>query len=252
MSGPAALAAEWVKVRTLRSTAWTLALTVVAGGGLAYLTGWSLRRAEPEHFDALFASFYGLSLAQLALVVFAVLTVGGEYGSGTIRPTLAAVPRRGRYYLAKLAVLALCAAAVSALTVAAAWFAGQSGLASRHTTLTADGVPRTVAGAFVYLVLIALFAAGVAQTLRGSTAALAVLLPLFFLGSQGLGNIPGLRRVTQFLPDQAGVAILHYFGAPDGPRYDRAFGPWGGIGIMALWTALALAAGYVSLRRRDA
>ncbi|WP_433080991.1 hypothetical protein ACQP1P_44770 [Dactylosporangium sp. CA-052675] len=247
-----AFAAEWLKIRTLRSTVWTPALTVVAGGGLAYLVGRGMRGAEPEHFDAMFATFYSLSLAQLALVVFAVLAVGGEYGSGTIRPTLAAVPRRGRYYLAKLAAVAGCAAAVSVPTVAAAWVAGQAGLGPRHTALTAGGVPGTVAAALLYLVLIALFAAGVAQLLRGSTAALAVLLPLLFLGSQGLGNVPGLRRVTQFLPDQAGAAALHFFGDPHGPGYDRAFGPWGGIAIMALWTAAALAGGYVTLRRRDA
>jgi ABC-2 type transport system permease protein len=244
--------AEWVKIRTVRSTAWTLIITFVTGAGLAYLAGTSLKRAEPEHFDAMFASFYGLSLAQLALVVFAVLAVGGEYSGGTIRPTLAAVPDRRRYYLAKLGVVGLCAAGTSALTVAAAFVLGQAGLGARHVAITAAGVPRTVAGAFVYLVLVALFAAGIAQLLRGSTAALAVLLPLFFLGSQGLGNIPGLRRVTQFLPDQAGAAILHFFGEPDGPRYDRAFGPWAGIGIMALWTAAALIAGYAALRRRDA
>jgi hypothetical protein len=243
-----ALAAEWVKVRTVRSSVWTLGLTVVAGGGLAYLAGISLRRADPEHFDAMFASFYGLSLAQLALVVFAVLTVGGEYGAGTIRPSLAAVPDRRRYYLAKLAVIALCAAGVSALTVTAAFVAGQAGVGSRRAAMTADGVPTTVAGAFIYLVLIALFAAGVAQLLRGSTTALAVLLPLFFLGSQGLGNVPVLRRVTQFLPDQAGAVILHYFG----PQPGRAFGPWGGMAVMALWTAAALVGGYVTLRRRDA
>ncbi|MFG2038045.1 ABC transporter permease [Dactylosporangium sp. NPDC048998] len=249
-----AFAAEWIKVRTLRSTPWTLALTVLVAAGIAFLVGMSFRHADPatSRFDAMFATFYGLSLAQLALVVFAVLAVGGEYGTGTIRPSLAAVPRRGTFYLGKVGTVGLCAAAVSALSVAAAFVAGQAGLGPLHTTLTAAGVPQTVAGAFLYLVLIALFATGVAQVLRSSTLSLGVLLPLFFLGSQGLGNIPGVRRVTQFLPDQAGAVILHFFGPPDNPEYDRAFGPWTGMGILALWAAAALAAGYISLRRRDA
>jgi hypothetical protein len=98
-----ALAGEWVKVRTLRSTLWTLPLTVAVAGGVGYLVGASFRAADParSRFDPMFATFYGLSLAQLALVAFAALAVGGEYGSGTIRPSLAAVPRRGVFYLAR-------------------------------------------------------------------------------------------------------------------------------------------------------
>jgi ABC-type transport system involved in multi-copper enzyme maturation permease subunit len=244
--------AEWVKVRTLRSTFWTLPLTVALAAGLAALVGHGLRDVEPDHFDAVFASFYGLSLAQLPLVAFAVLAVAGEYAAGTIRPSLAAVPRRGAFYLAKLAVVGLCAAVVAALAVATAFVAGQSALGPRGLGPAAAGVPAIVLGAVLYLVLITLFAAGVAQMLRGTSRSLAILMPVFFLGSQGLGNVPGLRRVTQFLPDQAGLAVLHFFGVPGTPRYDRAFGPWGGLGIMALWTAAALAGGYLVLRRRDA
>ncbi|WP_432980718.1 ABC transporter permease [Dactylosporangium sp. CA-233914] len=249
-----ALSAELLKIRTVRSMPWTLALTALIAAGLGLLVGNGFRDAEPdpEHFDATFAAFYGLSLAQLALVVFAVLAVTGEYGSGTIRPSLAAVPRRGAFYLAKLAAIALWATGTAAVTALAAFGAAQAGLGPRHTALTAAGVPATVVGAFLYLVLIALYAAGLAQVFRSSTVTLAVLMPLLFLGSQGLGNVPGLKRVTQFLPDQAGAAMLHFFGAPGTARYDRGFGPWTGLGIMALWTAAALVAGYLTLRRRDA
>ncbi|GAA2350615.1 ABC transporter permease subunit [Dactylosporangium salmoneum] len=249
-----AFAAEWIKIRTLRSSAWTLGLTVAAAGGLAYFVGSTFRHIDPEvgRFDAVVATFYGLSLAQLALVVFAVLAVGGEYGSGTIRPSLGAVPRRGAFFAGKVAAVAACAAVTSAASVAVAFAAGQAGLGPRHTSLTAPGIPQAVAGAFLYLVLIALFATGLAQVLRSSAVALGVLLPLFFLGSQGLANIPEAKRYLQYLPDQAGVAILHFWGAPGSPEYNRDFGPWTGIGILALWAAAALAAGYLTLRRRDA
>ncbi|MFI5913608.1 hypothetical protein [Dactylosporangium sp. NPDC051541] len=243
-----AFGAELVKVRTLRSTYWTLGATVAVGGGLAYLVGRSFRDNEGYNFDAVFATFYGLTMAQLALVVFAVFAVGGEYSAGTIRPTLAAVPNRGRYYLAKVGVVGLYAAGAAALTVGAAYVAGGSGLGARR--LGPQWEP--ILGAFLYLVLIALLAAGIAQLLRSSTAALAVQLPLFFLESQGLGNIPGLRKVAQFLPNDAGLAVLHFFGAPGTPRYDRAFPPWGGVAILALWAAAALIGGYITLHRRDA
>jgi ABC-2 type transport system permease protein len=79
-----------------------------------------------------------------------------------------------------------------------------------------------------------------------------VLMPLLFLGSQGLGNAPTVGTVLQFLPDQAGAVILHIAGRPDDPDFDRSFGPWTGVAILALWTALSLLGGYLVLRRRDA
>jgi hypothetical protein len=88
--------------------------------------------------------------------------------------------------------------------------------------------------------------------LRSSVASLAVLLPLLFLGSQGLGNVPKVKVVTQYLPDQAGSVIFHLFGPPGNPVFGRDFGPWTGLAILALWTAAALTGGYLVLRHRDA
>ncbi|MGI5245757.1 ABC transporter permease [Dactylosporangium sp. CA-139066] len=246
-----AFAAEWIKLRTLRATRWPLALTALAAAAMAYLVGLSFAHADPAtmRFDATFANYYSLSFAQLALVVFAVTAVAGEYGSGTIRASLAAVPRRSTFYLAKLAALTLCAATVALLSVAASFTAAQAGLAPRLRTPLAL---ETAAGAWLYLVLIALFAAGVAQALRSTALSLGILLPLFFLGSQGLGNIPGVWHATQFLPDQAGVTILHFFGDPASPDYNRAFGPRGGLAILAAWSAAALVTGWLTLRHRDA
>ncbi|WP_394813429.1 hypothetical protein [Streptomyces johnsoniae] len=78
------------------------------------------------------------------------------------------------------------------------------------------------------------------------------MLPLFFLGSQGLGNVPVVGAVAQYLPDQAGAVILHMAGPPEDMRFGRDFGPWAGVGILGLWAAVALAAGYLVLGRRDA
>jgi len=57
--------------------------------------------------------------------------------------------------------------------------------------------------------------------------------------------------VAQFLPDQAGLTILHFAGPPEDPVFPRAYGPWTGVGILALWTVASLVAGYLALRRRD-
>ncbi|MFD0886919.1 hypothetical protein ACFQ08_20420, partial [Streptosporangium algeriense] len=128
----AAVAAELTKIWSVRSTFLVLPLTLVLSAVLAYLVGTSFAggftRMTPEmqrSFDPLFATFYGLTLSQLPLVVFGVLVVGGEYTSGTITASLTAVPRRGLFYTGKVLAGLLTALGVSALSVVAAFVAAQ-------------------------------------------------------------------------------------------------------------------------------
>jgi ABC-2 type transport system permease protein len=255
----AVLHGEWTKIRSVRSTYWTLLLTFVLSVGLGSLfgfvfrTGFSDLPAEQQRsFDPLFATFYSLTLGQLPLVVFGVLVVGGEYGSGTIRISLAAVPRRGLFYAGKVLGGALPAFGVSVATVLATFAAAQAALGPYGTSLGADGVLSATVGACLYLTLICLFATGIATMLRSSARSLAILLPVLFLGSQGLGNVPMVKTVAQYLPDQAGMVIIHVAGQPDDPRFGRDYGPWTGLGLLVLWVAAALAGGYWALRTRDA
>ncbi|WP_406313745.1 ABC transporter permease subunit [Streptosporangium sp. NBC_01639] len=255
----AVLTAEWTKIRTVRSTLWTLLPAFALSVGLGYLVGLSFRGSfsrlpheQQESFDPLFATFYSLTLGQLALVVFGVLLIGTEYSTGTISASLAAVPRRGLFYGAKALAGLSCALGVSVVTVTVTFFAAQAGLGPLGTSLGADGVVPAAVGACLYLTMICLFAMGVATMLRSSTLSLGILLPLLFLGSQGLGNVPGLKPVAQYLPDQAGMLIMHLTGPPGDPRFGRDYGPWTGMGILALWVAAALIGGYLVLRRRDA
>ncbi|GAA4585994.1 ABC transporter permease subunit [Planotetraspora phitsanulokensis] len=247
-----AFVSELTKIRTVRSTAWTLLLTLLVCAGLAYLVGASFRGAtRRENFDPLFATFYSLTLGQLPLVVFGVLVVGAEYSSGTIRASLTAVPRRGLYFAGKVLACALPAFCVSLLTVPATFFSAQAGLGPYGTSLDSD-VAAAAVGACLNLTLICVFAMGVAAMLRNTTLTLAILLPVFFLGSQGLGNIPGLRTVTQYLPDQVGMVVMHLAGPQGDPRWARDYGPWTGLGLLALWASIALVGGFLVLRRRDA
>lgn len=255
----ALFSAEWVKIRSIRSTVWTLALTMALSVGLAYLVGLSFRanfaRMSPDArraFDPLFATFYSLTIGQLALVVLAVFVVTSEYSTGTIQASLAATPRRGRFYAAKVCTGAVLAAAVAVVTVPATFAAGQVGLGSHHTSLGADGVLTAVVGACLYLTILYLLATGVAMLLRNAIPTLGILLPLLFLGAQGLGNVPKVKTVAQYLPDQAGMVIMHLAGPVGDPRFARPYGPWAGMAIMAAWAAGALLAGYVAVRRRDA
>ena len=249
--------AELTKIRTVRSTKWALLLTLLICAGLGYVVSLSLRhdfpRLPPEQrrdFDPLFATFYSLSIGQLALVVFGVLVTGSEYSTGMIVTTLTVMPRRGLFYAAEIAAGLLAAAGTAVVTVTATFLAAQQALGPHRTSLGAPGTVQAALGACLYLTLICAFAMGVTAIVRSPAMALAMLLPLLFLDSQGLGNVPGLQQVIDYLPDQAGAVIAHLSGTGGG-HFGRPFGPWTGMAIMLAWTAAALTCGYLVLARTD-
>jgi ABC-type transport system involved in multi-copper enzyme maturation permease subunit len=191
-------------------------------------------------------------LGQFGLVVFGVLAAGGEYSSGTIRASLLAMPGRRRFYGSKIVATGLVAAITGLAAAAVTYLASRAGMGSYGVGLGDPQMRAAFVGACLYLPLICLFAFGVATMVRSSAIALGVLMPVLFLGSQGLGNAPRIGTLLQFLPDQAGATIFHLGGRPGDPDYMRDFGPWTGLAILAAWAALALLGGYLVLRRRDA
>ncbi|MCP9957239.1 ABC transporter permease subunit [Streptomyces sudanensis] len=257
-SVPAVLRSEWTKIRTVASTTWTLAcalvVTVATGAGLSALTRArfeDLPAFERAAFDPTLVGFSGMVLGQLAMVAFGVLVVGTEYGSGMIRVSLAAVPRRGTFLFAKVAVAGLLALAVGLATGFASFFVSQALLGEHRTSIGEENVLRAVIGSGLYMGLIAVLSMGVAAMLRSSMLSLGILVPFFFLVSQILSAVPGAKEVARYFPDQAGSKIMQV--VPNAMGQDPVpYGPWGGLGIMLLWVAAALAGGYVVLRRRDA
>ncbi|GAA2244765.1 ABC transporter [Streptomyces ruber] len=247
---------EWTKIRSVASTVWTLSLAVVVtvalGMLISALTDREFGRLGPADrlsFDPTLISFAGMSLGQLAMIVFGVLVVSNEYSTGMIRTSLAAVPRRGTFLLGKIAPATALALLVSLATAFAAFFLGQAMLDEHGTSIGEPGVLRAVIGGGLYMTLIAVFSMGVAAMLRFPMLSLGTLMPFFFLISGVLGNVPATEKVGRFLPDQAGRRIMQVV-PPAGD--DTPYGPWGGLGIMALWVLAALVGGYVLLRRRDA
>src|SRR5690606_31551234 len=166
-----------------------------------------------------------------------------------IRVSLAAVPQRGTFLFGKIAVATALALAVGMATSFAAFFLGQAMLGEHKASIGDDGVLRAVIGGGLYMTLIAMFSMGVAAMLRSPMLSLGILMPFFFLISSILGNVDATKKVGQFLPDQAGSKIMQVV-TPIGD--DTPYGPWGGLGIMALWVVAALIGGYVLLKRRDA
>ncbi|MEU1463811.1 ABC transporter permease subunit [Streptomyces sp. NPDC005727] len=256
MAAAQVIRSEWTKIRSVSSTVWTLSLAVLVTLALGMLIS-ALTRSQFDNmpvrerlsFDATVVSFAGMTLGQLAMIVFGVLVVSNEYSTGMIRVSLAAVPQRGTFLFGKIAVATALALVVGMATSFAAFFLGQAMLGSLRTHLADPGVLRAVIGGSLYMTLIAMFSMGVATMLRSPLLSLGILMPFFFLVSNILGNVDATKKVGRFLPDQAGSRIMQVV-----PRIgdDTPYGPWGGLGIMALWVAAALAGGYALLKRRDA
>ncbi len=256
MAATQVIRSEWTKIRSVASTVWTLSLAVVVtlavGMLISALSRHEFGTMDPRaqmSFDPTLVSFAGMTLGQLAMIVFGVLVVSNEYSTGMIRTSLAAVPRRATFLASKVAVATGLALVVGMATSFAAFFLGQAMLGSLRTSLDSPGVLRAVVGGGLYMTLIAVFSMGVAAMLRSPMLSLGILMPFFFLISNILGNVSVTKKVGQFLPDQAGSRIMQVV-----PRAgdDTPYGPWGGLGIMALWVIAALAGGYAVLRRRDA
>ncbi|MFF5754976.1 ABC transporter permease [Streptomyces longwoodensis] len=247
---------EWTKIRSVASTVWTLSLAVVVTIALGMLISAlsknefdSMSRRDRLSFDPTFISFAGMSLGQLAMIVFGVLVVSNEYSTGMIRTSLAAVPQRASFLLSKIAVATGLALLVSLATSFAAFFLGQAMLGSHRAQIGDPGVLRAVIGGGLYMTLIAVLSMGVATMLRSPMLSLGILMPFFFLISNILGNVSATKKVGRYLPDQAGSKIMQVVTPLDD---DTPYGPWGGLGIMALWVLAALLGGLLLLKKRDA
>ena len=157
------LRSEWTKIRSVRSTYWTLlALLVISVGIGAAITGgvaahWSQTSpADRATFDATATSLAGLYfLGELVIVVLGALTITSEYSTGMIRTSLTSMPRRGVMYLAKAAVMAVVILIMALVAAFAAFWLGQALLASTHhnATLSQPNVLRAVIGAALYVTL---------------------------------------------------------------------------------------------------
>jgi len=162
------LASEFTKIRSVRSTYWTLLVLLVVSVGIgAAITGgtaanWS-HMAPPDRasFDPTQASVAGLFyLGQLVIVVLGAMTLTAEYSTGMIRTSLTAMPRRTVVYVAKAAVFAVVALVVTFVAAFVSFFLGQVLLASTHdtATLSQPNVLRAVVGSALYVTMCGLFA----------------------------------------------------------------------------------------------
>ena len=246
-----AVKAEWAKLLTLRSTKWALLITVVGAIAVTFLAAHGARHqpgeAAAQGFDPTNTALAGLALGSLVVGIFGVLSMTGEYGSGTIRSSLAATPRRGVFFGAKAIVMAVFALAVGLVLSFVSFFEGQTVLSGGAPTATLGdpNVLGALLGSAGFLALGALFGLGIGAIIRHSAGAIATFVGCTLLLPVLLHNVPG--NPSRFMP----VMLLGNSVAAVVPFNDALSGRTGFL-LMALYTAVALAVGAALVVRRDA
>jgi ABC-2 type transport system permease protein len=238
-----AVLAEWTKLRSIPSNAWLMLAAIAVTVTVSGLTT-SIEKCQAAcTADPAKLSLTGIQLGQALVVIVAVLAVSGEYSSGMIRCTLAAIPRRSVMVAAKSAVISVVVAVAGAVAVLGSVLAGQlflpgNGFTARNgaapLSLTSGPMLRAADGSVLYLALIALLSVGVAAALRDSAIAITVVLGLLYivpLIGHVLLNAVWQNRIERFAPMNAGLAIQSTKDLNTLP-----IGPWPGIGVLAAWT----------------
>jgi ABC-type transport system involved in multi-copper enzyme maturation permease subunit len=251
------LSSEWTKLRTVRSTYWTLVAAATAMIGLSaivcavYVAQYSsLTAKDKATFNAASFSLAGGFLAQLAIAVLGVLVITNEYGSGMIRATFAAVPQRLTVLAAKAAVFAAVTLVVSTAACFIAFFLGQSILSAKGISvgIGAPGALRLVVGSGLYLATLGLLALGLGTIIRRTAGAIAMVFGLIFVLPGVASLLPSSMDVIQkYLPSNAGQALIS-----GSARSSTNLSPWVGFGVFVLYAVVALVIAGVTLVRRDA
>jgi ABC-2 type transport system permease protein len=261
-----ALAAEWTKLRSVRSTTWSLValagLTVLFSGlvgGGAETTPCDPSQKGPctGDDDVVEISLAGVYVGQMAVAALGVMAAGSEYATGLIRTTFTAEPRRRLVLAAKAVAVAGVVLAVGFATTVAAYLLGRSLLDGNGYT-AANGYPqaavaelvRPLVGTSLYLTAVALIGIGLAVVMRHTAAAITTLLGLLWLPILAPELLPdgAADRVLQASPMTAGLAVQRTVARPDSVPID----PWVGLGVTWLYATVALGAAFWLIRRRDA
>jgi ABC-2 type transport system permease protein len=250
----ATLRAEWIKFWSVRSTFWSTAMLFVLGAGLTVLVcatsaEW-LASGEADESPLSFVT-WGLMFAQITAIVLGTLVVTSEYGTGMIRATLAATPRRGSVLAAKAIVLSGTLFVVGTVTAFAGFFGGNFFLDREGIgiALGDEGVLRAMLGSGLYMAGLGLFAAAVGFLIRHTAAALSVVLALVFVVGNMAFLLPGTwgEWTAKLMPGNAGSGV-----ATPVSFNPELLDPWVGFAVFAGEVALLTVIAWATFRRRDA
>lgn len=261
---PQALRSEWVKFRTVRSTAWSLLL--LAGVSVLLTTlltsGTSTEGGSPGFRgdnDIVRDSLAGIFFGQIAAAVLAVLVITSEYSTRMIRTTFSATPRRRTVLVAKTAVVSAVVLVVGLATSVACFQVGQWILRGNGfdyeggypaVTLADREAFRAVVLSGAYLGLLAVFSVGVGAIVRHTAGAITIVLAVVLAPVIAVGFLPEnvAQQVEKFSLMGAGLATQQTFDRPDNIQ----IGPGGGLLVVAAYAGLAILVALWTIGRRDA
>lgn len=246
------LTSEWTKLRSVRSTYWTLGVAMVTGIGFSGIVAYAFAATPASSstpIDPLQPSFLSLEYAVLAVGFLGVVTVTSEYTTGLIRTTFAAVPRRRAVLAAKASIVGAVTLLAGEMVAFASFLIVQAILSGHHlgTSLTRPGVLGAVLGNGLLLCVCATLGLGVGAIIRHTVGAVAALVAVIFVpGILGLLPTPWNHRIGQFtLFDAAQQVVTAH------PRTDM-FSSGGSLLVLLAWPAVALLVGAVLTTRYDA
>lgn len=246
------LRSEWTKLRTVRSTTWSLGLVVVLSvgiGALATAEGRAHLSTGPIA-DPTRLSLIGVFFGQLVIGVLGILVVSSEYGTGTIRATLSATPRRPMVLVSKAAVFGAVALVVSEVVAFISYFVGQALLSAPapHTTLSSPGAARAVVGSGLYLCVLGLVAVGLAAIIRHTAGAIGAFVGVLLVAPIIVAALPASigNGIGRFLPDSIGRSMISLHIQP------HDFSPWAGFALLCAYAVGLLVIGGAAMVRRDA
>jgi len=266
------LRSEWIKLRSLRSTAWCFAVIVVLLIGFALLfgafaSGFEGAPATDEQQQSLAVSVatIGVPFAQLVAAVLGALVITGEYGTGMVRSTFAAVPRRTPALVAKVLLIGVSTFVVSALALAVALLVSTPLLSSSGVdTDLADGrIWLSMLGGAATIGFIAMIAFGLGAIIRNGAGAIAsaigivFVLPIIFSIGQALIAKSWIYSLYEFIPPQAASRVYDY---PVGgqsltamPSLDGSLvlEPWQALLVLVGWVVVLFAIALALVKRRD-
>jgi ABC-2 type transport system permease protein len=251
-----ALRSEFTKIRSVRSTYWTLLamFVVVVGFGALASAGAAHGGPHGPFFDPTRQSLAGLYVGQLIIGVLGVLVISSEYSTGMIRTTLTTNPHRGVMIAAKGVVFTVVALVTSLVTAFAAFFLGQALMSSDHisTTIGSPNVLRAVIGGALFLTACGVLAFGLGLLIRHSAGGIGAMVGLLFVVTILVNFLPQSwqNHVDKWIPALAGGQL--WMTAPNPPGNTPMYGPWPSFAILCGYAAVAVAAAVILFRRRDA
>ncbi len=246
--------AEWIKFWSVRSTTWSVIAMFVLGAGLtALVSGTSAEGLANGEINESPLSFltWGMMIAQITAIVLGTLVVTSEYGTGMIRATLAATPRRGAVLAAKGVVLTATLLVAGTVTAFAGYFAAAAFFDAQgiDVSLDTDGVLRALLGSGLYMAGLGLLAAAVGLLVRHTAAALSIVLATVFVVGNMVFLLPGAwgEWIGKLMPGNAGSGV-----ATAVSFNPNVLDPWVGFAVFAGEVAVLMAVAYAVFRRRDA